>query len=396
MGGRSNGMAIQHGKRCQCILVHDKGYERAAQQRTPRANAKAQASEVPAPSPKKVPEEKPVAASPSACPPTVKRKSDESPVERVRKKAKVASAEKSKASQTAPREREAAKTRTAQEKQPDPHADAAPASKKMKFRMHVGPSSSKSSSVGTKKFSNRVHADPSANKGSPADACFSKRMLKTKDEIYALGSNDLIDYIILRGWPEIAVPKWEGARWCELIAKLSNQEVPIEEVAEAVVGKQRRQLQEQVRQRRLAEGRLFGKRLQERAKAGAPDGCAGNARAHKEHSRFHDPQSDSDRRQRKPHIPSSIPSSSAAGGIASSLAPAENLSAWAREQVQKVFREVKAAPDTDWKHLLRQKMLLFHPDKKRAPDHPYASQTDEQVAEVFVAVKRAYDRIGLK
>jgi len=297
----------------------------------------------------------------------------------------------------APREREAAKTRAAQEKQPDPHADAAPASKKMKFRMHVGASSSKSSSVGTKKFSNKVHVDPSANKGSPADACFSKRMLKTKDEIYALGSNDLIDYIILRGWPEIAMPKWEGARWCELIAKLSNQEVPIEEVAEAVVGKQRRQLQ-------LAEGRLFGKRLQERAKAGArmgtpPDGCAGNARAHKEHGR-HDPQSDSDRRQRdrhwKPHIPSSIPSSGAVGGITSSLAASENLSAWAREQVQKVFREVKAAPDTHWKHLLRQKMLLFHPDKKRAPDHPYASQTDDQVAEVFVAVKRAYDRIGLK
>lgn len=68
------------------------------------------------------------------------------------------------------------------------------------------------------------------------------------------------------------------------------------------------------------------------------------------------------------------------------------LSEWARKQVLKISSDILKLPKADWKGAYRKQMLLYHPDKRLAPDNPFVGKNEEEVAEVFMELKRRYDR----
>lgn len=73
--------------------------------------------------------------------------------------------------------------------------------------------------------------------------------------------------------------------------------------------------------------------------------------------------------------------------------PPRHLSAWASQQVTKMASEIACLPLEQRKAAWRQKMLLFHPDKRMAMDPAITGPSNEQATEVFVEIKRRYDHM---
>lgn len=71
--------------------------------------------------------------------------------------------------------------------------------------------------------------------------------------------------------------------------------------------------------------------------------------------------------------------------------PAPSLSGWARTQVLDIFAEVETLPRSAQKAALKQKLRLFHPDKRQLHADRHAKTTDAELSEVFVELKRRYD-----
>jgi len=75
--------------------------------------------------------------------------------------------------------------------------------------------------------------------------------------------------------------------------------------------------------------------------------------------------------------------------------PPAPMSEWARQQVNQIDTEIRNLPVALQKGAWKQKMKQFHPDKRQArPENEFAGKSDAQVAEVFMEIKRRYDRCG--
>lgn len=71
------------------------------------------------------------------------------------------------------------------------------------------------------------------------------------------------------------------------------------------------------------------------------------------------------------------------------------LSEWARREVDSIEQEVTAQPKSFWKDLWKKQLLIYHPDKRNSEamlDGRFAGRTDMEVTEVFMAIKRRYDK----
>lgn len=73
-------------------------------------------------------------------------------------------------------------------------------------------------------------------------------------------------------------------------------------------------------------------------------------------------------------------------------APSAKISKWAQIQVASVVKEVCALPRVEQIKAYKNKMRLFHPDKQPAREQAkVTAQSDQQIAEVFMEIKRHYD-----
>lgn len=224
----------------------------------------------------------------------------------------------------------------------------------------------------------------------------------SRADIFALDPHELTSLIRLQGWHKISIPPWEGEKWCQLIQKLEAQDITKDHVAEEYARKQQRQqsaksLQEKrdAKSARTAPAAPTAPRTSREAHTWKPErGCTCGCPNHQEKCRLY--------RQRPVYTSYASakstfdqkPKAKSASPAADSIAPSKQLTPWARGQVTHIFREVRARPRAEWRNLLKQSMLRFHPDKKRAPDHPFASRKDVEVAEVFMDIKRLYDSVS--
>jgi len=72
-------------------------------------------------------------------------------------------------------------------------------------------------------------------------------------------------------------------------------------------------------------------------------------------------------------------------------AKAVALSAWASAEVKLLLKEFSTQPIPLQKGFLKQKLLLFHPDKRSHLPDAYRDRTEAELTEVFVDIKRRYD-----
>jgi len=83
-----------------------------------------------------------------------------------------------------------------------------------------------------------------------------------------------------------------------------------------------------------------------------------------------------------------------------SIASIAQLTDWARQQVVKVAAEVEALPRQEQKAAWKQRLRLFHPDKREAaqrePNGLLAGRSEAELKEVFVELKRRYDRAAVR
>lgn len=211
----------------------------------------------------------------------------------------------------------------------------------------------------------RVQPLPTQNK---------RRKLLSRQEILAASAEELDGYIRMQGWHMIKIPAWEGTQWCIRLEKLAAQEITKEHVADDIWRKQERQQNAAEKDKR-------------REAKSAPVAAA--AQAPRETRK--QPRVSSTR----PSVGSSAkPKADSKTSAVLPMVPSTHLAGWARSQVVEIVRQVKARPRVEWRNALKQSMLRFHPDKKSAPDNPFAARTDEEVAGVFMDVKRFYDSLS--
>lgn len=80
--------------------------------------------------------------------------------------------------------------------------------------------------------------------------------------------------------------------------------------------------------------------------------------------------------------------------LASSETFQQNASAWALQQMEMIVEGMihQSLSRDQRKVAWRKKMLVYHPDKRNAPDNPTTGRDVREVAEVFQEVKRRHDR----